>query len=275
MRHKRGFTLIELLVVIAIIAILAAILFPVFARAREAARKTKCLSNLKQIGLAVKMYLNDYDETYPIGRNSTVLNGLPVMIDPTTGRWIVLDQSTVQGDDPRWWEPLIPYEKNKAIHKCPSDKNLIEYGQPPWNWTTGANALSQQTLYDETVTELGAQVDGAARVKEAGGSSYLWNEQLMWDFDYTGSGNTEKWWLGQKTSPDPVLNRNIVKEKSEASINRPVDIICAMDTGGVWHLRQTMQDNTLQQTWNVLFLDGHTQGEVTTSGVEVMDVEAP
>ena len=62
---RRGFTLIELLVVIAIIAILAAILFPVFARAREKARCTSCLSNLKQIGLGLAMYISDYDETWP------------------------------------------------------------------------------------------------------------------------------------------------------------------------------------------------------------------
>jgi len=62
---RRGFTLIELLVVIAIIAILAAILFPVFARAREKARQTSCLSNLKQIGTAMMMYVQDYDERFP------------------------------------------------------------------------------------------------------------------------------------------------------------------------------------------------------------------
>jgi prepilin-type N-terminal cleavage/methylation domain-containing protein/prepilin-type processing-associated H-X9-DG protein len=66
-RRRRGFTLIELLVVIAIIAILAAILFPVFAQAREKARQASCLSNLKQIGLATMMYAQDYDERYPPG----------------------------------------------------------------------------------------------------------------------------------------------------------------------------------------------------------------
>src|SRR5262249_14289890 len=66
-RRHSGFTLIELLVVIAIIAILAAILFPVFARAREQARRSACLSNMKQIGLGLGMYMQDYDQTFPPG----------------------------------------------------------------------------------------------------------------------------------------------------------------------------------------------------------------
>ena len=65
MRARTGFTLIELLVVIAIIAILAAILFPVFAQARERARMSACLSNMRQIGSALMMYVQDYDETFP------------------------------------------------------------------------------------------------------------------------------------------------------------------------------------------------------------------
>ena len=65
---RRGFTLIELLVVIAIIAILAAILFPVFAQAREKARQTACVSNMKQIGIGVTMYAQDYDEKMPLLR---------------------------------------------------------------------------------------------------------------------------------------------------------------------------------------------------------------
>jgi prepilin-type N-terminal cleavage/methylation domain-containing protein len=69
-QERPGFTLIELLVVIAIIAILAAILFPVFAQARESARQATCLSNMKQIGTASMMYVQDYDETYPDQRST-------------------------------------------------------------------------------------------------------------------------------------------------------------------------------------------------------------
>lgn len=90
---KRGFTLIELLVVIAIIAILAAILFPVFARAREKARQTSCLSNVKEIGLGILMYVQDYDER-------AMLHGLP--------------------NAERWPELVEPYIKNWQIFTCPS-----------------------------------------------------------------------------------------------------------------------------------------------------------
>ncbi len=82
MRRQRGFTLIELLVVIAIIAILAAILFPVFARARRAAMASTCESNLKQISNAIKMYLTDWDDTYPTNRQ-ILANGTLSVILPT------------------------------------------------------------------------------------------------------------------------------------------------------------------------------------------------
>ena len=81
MRSNRGFTLIELLVVIAIIAILAAILFPVFAQAREKARQTSCLSNMKQVGLGLLMYTQDYDEQFPRA-DYTLPVGTPSPLNP-------------------------------------------------------------------------------------------------------------------------------------------------------------------------------------------------
>ena len=110
---KRGFTLIELLVVIAIIAILAAILFPVFARAREKARQTSCLSNLKQIGLATLMYVQDYDEVMPhIQRVGMVI--------------------TVQTQ-------VQPYMKNEQLWVCPSESAPYFYY---WDNPTGTTAVT-------------------------------------------------------------------------------------------------------------------------------------
>ena len=114
-RHNRtrrsGFTLIELLVVIAIIAILAAILFPVFAQAREKARQTSCLSNTKQIGLAFMAYIHDYDERFPPQMGIATVNGREY-----TQNWgleYVVGGNTVPS--------LIgPYVKNTAIFRCPS-----------------------------------------------------------------------------------------------------------------------------------------------------------
>jgi len=109
--RRSGFTLIELLVVIAIIAILAAILFPVFARAREKARQASCLSNLKQLELAAIMYKGDYDETNFIDR-------MPTTNAPTpTGPYA----STYGGNFYFWTDTLAPYIKNTQIWLCPSD----------------------------------------------------------------------------------------------------------------------------------------------------------
>ncbi|MEA3400184.1 MAG: DUF1559 domain-containing protein [Armatimonadota bacterium] len=121
---KRGFTLIELLVVIAIIAILAAILFPVFARAREKARQTACLNNVKQISLAFMMYANDYDEFLP-----------PLNNGNASGTY--------------WWMDLTePYMKNRDILACPSaPRKPYAYGAmfatlalDRWSWNPGASA---------------------------------------------------------------------------------------------------------------------------------------
>jgi prepilin-type N-terminal cleavage/methylation domain-containing protein/prepilin-type processing-associated H-X9-DG protein len=107
-QRKIGFTLIELLVVIAIIAILAAILFPVFAQARDAARKASCLSNLKQIGLAVAMYLQDYDNLYP----SQQRDGEPLNEPGKEPVYKDVQQN--------YMDSLYPYVKNTKVFLCPS-----------------------------------------------------------------------------------------------------------------------------------------------------------
>lgn len=108
-RWIRGFTLIELLVVIAIIAILAAILFPVFARAREAARATQCKSNLKQIGTAFAMYRQDFDETMPNNNFSTNADTSCLAETTRTGYRGTISNS------------VQPYIKNSGVFQCPSD----------------------------------------------------------------------------------------------------------------------------------------------------------
>lgn len=105
---KMGFTLIELLVVIAIIAILAAILFPVFARARENARRSSCQSNLKQIGLGLLQYSQDYDEAQPL----TAFGGGGPSNYPTKYKWM---------------DAIYPYVKSEQIFMCPSDTVSTNY----------------------------------------------------------------------------------------------------------------------------------------------------
>ncbi|HOM82029.1 MAG TPA: DUF1559 domain-containing protein [Armatimonadota bacterium] len=117
--RRRGFTLIELLVVIAIIAILAAILFPVFARARENARKTTCLSNVKQLGNAMMMYVQDYDERFP-------------------GYYPPWPET---GPGSSWWEGIYPYVKNDKVFVCPS------YPRQQTTWSYNAHVFPLMPSY--------------------------------------------------------------------------------------------------------------------------------
>jgi len=161
---KRGFTLIELLVVIAIIAILAAILFPVFAQAREAARKTTCLSNTKQVTLAALMYVQDYDENPPL---TMATDGLTFFYT---------------------WQDLIqPYAKNYGLLICPNspykstDPNGIEYwmsyGMIPAASADGtgySNYLTRTAPWFQNYVPGGIKYDGISGVSadDKGGAGY-------------------------------------------------------------------------------------------------------
>jgi len=137
---RSAFTLIELLVVIAIIAILAAILFPVFAQAREKARQSSCLSNMKQMATGIIQYVQDFDETYPLGTatyqgTNYTYGDVPADWDAgSDADWIAMSQSL-------WANSIQSYVKNYQIYLCPSGSQEIRlagwgYANPKQRWAS-------------------------------------------------------------------------------------------------------------------------------------------
>jgi prepilin-type N-terminal cleavage/methylation domain-containing protein/prepilin-type processing-associated H-X9-DG protein len=175
-----GFTLIELLVVIAIIAILAAILFPVFAQAREKARSASSSSNVRQLGLAIRMYVQDYDERYPFG-------GWMPAGGVGTGEW----QNTV-----------APYIKNRGIYRCPSTADLDEDPRDPTRWDWNINPVSymynnmlgrdRRPVSEATVNEPAAcwmVVDGHSDWGGRAGVDWMGRPNTIWLMEDTTFGD--------------------------------------------------------------------------------------
>jgi prepilin-type N-terminal cleavage/methylation domain-containing protein/prepilin-type processing-associated H-X9-DG protein len=181
LRRQPGFTLIELLVVIAIIAILAAILFPVFAQAREKARSTQCLSNLKQVGVATRMYTQDYDEVLvPLYLYSS---------HPSDG-------TLATGAPYLQWFPdlLLPYVKNNGVFVCPNWSSIYTYGRdafPPgegvglrnmrwsyggnnWHWWPGGANVAPDLLGAMGVNRPGLSINASeASVENPSNTIYI------------------------------------------------------------------------------------------------------
>ena len=199
-RHpsRAGFTLIELLVVIAIIAILAAILFPVFARAREQARRSVCLSNMKQIGLALGMYMQDYDQTFPPG-------GLKVWeVTKKTDRNLLAIQ-------------LQPYTKNDQIFRCPSDRGWDKY-LPSVFQAFGSS-------YTDALRNVWGGVD--LQLKSEAVISDAANRPLLWDMNenwHPATGNLPA------SATDGRLARNVLYADLHAKYHRDPELYPAIGT---------------------------------------------
>lgn len=195
----RGFTLIELLVVIAIIAILAAILFPVFAKAREKARQVSCLSNMNQLGLGIMQYVQDYDEMYP----GTAYYG--------------------EG----WAELVFPYVKSTGVFSCPDDVTQPQSWQV--GWTTQVSYVANSWVIDYKNT----QNNGAASMAQliAPASTVLLFEGNHIYAGYNGPGTPasaiiNSWQDGYTDfylSP-PSLYYTLVGDGSASYYSVPIDI---------------------------------------------------
>ena len=197
-RSPRGFTLIELLVVIAIIAILAAILFPVFARAREQARKSVCLSNMKQIGLALGMYMQDCDQIFPPG-------GLK--------DW----EATKKTDRNLLAIQLQPYAKNTQIFRCPSDTGYANFKPTVFD--------SFGSSYTDALRNVWGGVD--LQLKSEAAISNPSERPLLWDMDenwHPATGNLAA------SATDGRLARNVLYADLHAKYHRDPELYPAIST---------------------------------------------
>jgi prepilin-type N-terminal cleavage/methylation domain-containing protein/prepilin-type processing-associated H-X9-DG protein len=171
---KHGFTLVELLTVIAIIALLAAILFPVFGRVRESARRSSCQSNLKQIGLGMLQYVQDYDQKFPF---AVQCNAGP---DPT----LCYGNNNWMG-----WSVLIqPYTKSTQLLQCPSEPNKVQVNADTNGFT---DYFYNQNLGYNWTTEKVAVLDNPSVTITNGEGSYYhsrsWSSGMCRGYDYNTS----------------------------------------------------------------------------------------
>jgi prepilin-type N-terminal cleavage/methylation domain-containing protein/prepilin-type processing-associated H-X9-DG protein len=179
---KKAFTLIELLVVIAIIAILAAILFPVFASAKEAAKKTACLSNMKQLGLGLQLYLLDYDDQmfFRSGNANSRSGDIP-----TT-------------NTNRWWNLLMPYIKNSQVFQCPSDPLPTPSKDVNGNLTIQRSYIAISPAESLNLSSIPTTTDTTV-ITEKWGQDYVgtvtdsWIEPFNGDFSVDATDPTRTW----------------------------------------------------------------------------------
>ncbi|HLK58292.1 MAG TPA: prepilin-type N-terminal cleavage/methylation domain-containing protein [Chthonomonadaceae bacterium] len=230
----RGFTLIELLVVIAIIAILAAILFPVFAQAREKARQISCLSNEKQMGLAYMQYLQDYDETFVF-----------------SVRWGIPGQG--------WAGHIYPYVKNAAVYICPDD------GKQRFPWAPKKISYAQNTFLSSNNHFWNWIVDAAGNYSNtdtATLASLTAPTSTVLVYECTGAVD------GGAPYPEPIDTKANYFVLNDGDVTNPLEIdsMAGNGTNAPWqspiacfrHGNYTLnQDGSINGGANFILADGH------------------
>jgi len=251
--RKSAFTLIELLVVIAIIAILAAILFPVFAQAREKARQTSCLSNLKQIGLGIIMYVQDYDETF-----------CPSVMEDNV-EWSTLVQPYIKNGDAGGLVPdkTDPYNFIGGVFHCPSfpvdgqannyhpRTDLFPYPNPdsanPSNfYACGIYTMADVPAPANSLALIEGGVNGTGSPGDPGGWDYAYWCPTVW---YWGGSQNQ-------VNPDPITSNEYVTGDCDFPIN---------SGRADWESCGQMPRYRHSKTSNMAYLDGHVKAKIRGS----------
>jgi prepilin-type N-terminal cleavage/methylation domain-containing protein/prepilin-type processing-associated H-X9-DG protein len=255
-KSKQGFTLIELLVVIAIIAILAAILFPVFAQARESARTSACLSNMKQIGLSVKMYSSDYDENFPMGtydgpRNWEVNRQVNPYGNCVAGEDCVqLDcYLNANGQGPLNWKGFDPKDGGPKFSGCAYGH---EFYRTLMNVQLGPYIKNKQVWYCNS----DKQYDTSARNVNQGAQSYAWFPNWVYNgccgIDVRYPDGTTKSLDNPSEKVDLVAERMLFVERGVFGWDGPD---AKQDNCQPWTDRQSIYNHS--RGYNAAYFDGH------------------
>ena len=230
LHRANAFTLIELLVVIAIIAILAAILFPVFARARENARRTSCLSNLQQIGLGLMQYTQDYDEKITLSWYGPRADGLE-------------DSNKTTGDY-KWMDAIYPYVKSEQLFVCPSDSINTVYhyyqNEAGSNYDFGSYAMNV-AYWDPDPSNVyqSPYAKSLATLDDPSGTIYATE---YWDSPSSGGSGTI-----------------VAPEIAWKSVTSGQSLIYQTTHGGIPSFGRVLARHL--DTVNVLFTDGHVKNQ--------------
>ena len=189
---KRAFTLIELLVVIAIIAILAAILFPVFSQAKQAAKKTMCLSNVRQLGIASMLYANDYDDQLLSRPDDNSMNG----------QWTT------------WFDYFAPYTKSGEIAKCPSYSGSYPIKD---HWDLSRNLKATYSINMDIISDSGAALMGHLSGITNPASTMLISETASGFTWFSGDAPWNDW-----TCADMIMDRGQMHYVEKLSVLRNI-----------------------------------------------------